>query len=472
MRSVHLSTCVWGPWHLEMLTGIVWPCILASRNLPEFTRECRVVYRICTTRRDQQKLRELTIFHSVSNLVPIVFIDTPTEHPEPAFHMDRFVAAMQEARQDGAIFFNLWPDVVFPDRILGNAARAIRDGRSGCILPSFRVVSETCVDDVITSFATSPDSPISIAPGELVRLGARHMHPLSATGAASAVHGRPDTGLLFRIPGEGFVSRSSFNWLFIDPQRLGITADGAVTTSELAADQLIHIVSDSDDMFFLSLAPLYKELDTFRPNHPNDALDIVRLTMLPHVKVSPFLDPVDRTCVRLHYGDMTETVWAPVVHRSELAFRRVRTMRALMRIWELLKDEGCQQAARLISLALFTLKLSRDWLTEAPVTIFVPTDHAIESLPSGKFARLLDRRSRGDLLRTMLGHTVLGADSIPTHGDAEHRTLIGSRIQVRALEADIRINRTGKVLRDLRCGGHRICVIDQVLDAGSPAAAA
>ena len=449
-----------------MLTRVVWPCILADGNLPAFMRECRACYRICTTRRDQQKLRELAAFRSISNLVPIEFIDTPTENPEPIFHMHRFVTAMQEAREEGAVFFNLWPDVVFANRTLVNAARAIRKGYAGCVLPSFRVVSETCVEDVINRFAKSPESSISIEPGELVRLGVRHMHPLSATGVANALHGRPDTGLLYKIPGEGFVSRTSCNWLFIDPQLIAMTPDGATTTSDPDPGRLVHIVSDSDDIFFLSLAPLTKELEIFRPNHSNNVLDIARLTMLPHVKVDLFLEPIDRVCTRLHYGLMTEAVWRPVVDRSEAAFRRVRMIRAFLQIWEFLKQENCRQVARLISLALFSLKFPQGWLIEAPLTIFVPNDGAIEKMAPRDFGRLLDRRFRRNLLRAMLAHTVLGADSLRAQGEAQHHSPSGNPIRIRAVQDGHLVNETARVLKDLRCGPHRICIIDQVLDLG------
>lgn len=322
MKPVHLSTCVWGPWHLDMLVRVMWPSILADGNLPALMRQCTATYRLCTTRDDQRKLGELAIFQSISSRVPIEFIDTPTESPDPQFHMDRFVVAMREAREAGAIFLNLWPDVIFADQTLGNAGRAICKGSAGCLLPSFRVISETCVADTLKTFAQSPDAAMTIAPGELVRLGVRHMHPLSITGVADALHSRPEMGLFFRVPGEGYVARTSHNWLYVDPGRFGITADGAITASEPHPEKLIHIVTDSDDMLFLSLAPLYKELDTFRPHHSNNAVDIARLTMLPHVRVSPFVDPVDRVCTRLHYGAMTEAAWRPVVTRSESTFRR------------------------------------------------------------------------------------------------------------------------------------------------------
>ena len=249
-----------------------------------------------------------------------------------------------------------------------------------------------------------------------------------------------------------------------------ITADGTITTSDPDPGAQVHIVSDSDDLFFLSLAPLYKELETFRPHHSNDALDIARLTMLPHVKVSPFIEPLDRLCTRLHYGAMMEATWQPVVQLSEVTFRRVRTMRALMQIWELLKAEGCRQAARLISLALFTLKRPNSFLIEQSLTIFVPHDIAIQSLPHGEFGRLLDRKFRGHLLRAMLGHVAMEADISQGKGEMEYKSLRGSRIHLRTVDNELYVNERGRVVKDLRCGRHRVCVVDLVLDSGAPAA--
>ena len=472
MKLVHLATCVWGNWHVDMLTKIVWPCLLAPNNLPAFVDQCRATHRICTTRRDQARMRALPVFRRISDLVPVVFIDTPDENPQVEFHMQRFVAAMHEARDDGAIFFNLWPDVVFPDQLLGNAAKAIMAGRAGCMLPSFRVISETCVDDVLKRFAGAPDAPIAITPGDLVRLGVRHMHPMSATGVANAVHGRPDTGLMYHVENEGFMSRTSANWLFIDPGRTAITIDGTITTNEPNIEQMMHIVEDSDDMFFLSLAPLHKELDTFRPDHSNDELDIARLTMLPHVKISPFIEHLDRVCTRLHYGPITPLAWQPIAVRSEAAFRRVRMLRELLRIRETLVEQGCGRAARLISLALFTVRLPAAALIERPVTMFVPNDGAIEQMPEVLFERLIDRCHRRDLLHVMLSHTVLGDTMRPRLGEAVHRSLTGTRIAIKSSASGISVNGTSRVLTDVQHGRHRICIIDQVLEAGSPIAGA
>jgi hypothetical protein len=464
LKPVHFATCVWGHWHLDMLIRIVWPCLLAEGNLPAFMRQGTATYRICTTRSDQSKLRQAPGFQPISRLLPIEFIDTPTERPEPQFHMDRFMAAMQEAHDDHAIFFNVWPDVVFANNTLDNAARAIKKGAAGCMLPSLRVVSETCVEDVLNAFSTSPDAAISIASGDLVRLGVRHMHPLSITGVANALHGRPETGLMFRVRGEGLISRTcGSNWLFMDPERLNITADGAILTSDPNPARMVHIVADSDDLFFLSLAPLYKELETFRPRHSNDVLDIARLTMLPHVKISPFIEPLDRISMRLHYGAMNEAAWRPVLQQSEAALRRVRMMRALMQIWELLREHGCRQASRLISLALFTIPLPTSFLIEQPVTIFAPSDDAIAALPPGEFSRLVDRKFRRELLTAILGHVGADGPVAAGEGGTQYRSAAGGAIHLQTAGSEVVLDKRARIMKDLRSGPHRVCIIDQVL---------
>jgi hypothetical protein len=466
VKPVHFATCAWGPWHIDMLTRITWPCILAERNLPTLMRECSGVYRVCTTQRDQRQLRELAVFRAIADLVPVEFVDTPTESPDIAFHMSRFFTALEDARREGAIFFNIWPDVIFSDCTLGNAARQLSKGRAGCILPTLRVISETCVAEALNKFSPSPGVATAIPAGEVVRLGMRHLHPLSATSFADAVHGRPEIGMSYRVPGEGMVLRSSFAWLFVDPNRIVVPRQfPRPTTDDPDPGRLVHVVSDSDDMLFLSLAPLSKELEIFRPHHATDAMDVSRTTM--HPQPSPFFDIADRVCTRLHYGPMAEDVWRPVVRRSDAVFRRVRMLRALMQIWRLLKDHQCLQAARLISVALFTLKLSHNWLIDEPVTIFVPTDAAIRALRPGELERLLDRKSRRDLLRALLGHVVPGADAIPAVGEASHRAADGSDVCIDNRNDEIRINRAVKVLHELRSGPHRICIVDGVLGRGA-----
>ena len=198
-------------------------------------------------------------------------------------------------------------------------------------------------------------------------------------------------------------------------------------------------------------------------------MDVARLTLHPWLAVSPFYDPFDSTCTRLHYGPMTEAVWEPVVRLSEAAFRRVRMMRRFMRIWSMAKAHGCERAARIMAAALFNLRLPGGWLLDQPVTIFVPNDAAMAAIPEQRFRQLLDRRCAGGILHTMLGHTVLGNDVLPVDGHAEHRSVAGTPIVVERGDGAWRVNGTAGIVADLRTGPHRVCIVDRVLDPPLPA---
>jgi hypothetical protein len=94
----------------------------------------------------------------------------------------------------------------------------------------------------------------------------------------------------------------------------------------------------------------------------------------------------------------------------------------------------------------------------------------IQSLPHGELGRLLDRKFRGHLLRALLGHVAIEADISQRKGEMEYESLRGSRIHLRTAGNELYVNERGRVVKDLRCGRHRVCVVDLVLDSGASAA--
>jgi hypothetical protein len=141
--------------------------------------------------------------------------------------------------------------------------------------------------------------------------------------------------------------------------------------------------------------------------------------------------------------------------------------RALILIWELLKQHGCREAARLISLALFTLKLPAGFLTGQPLTIFVPSDDAMRVLPAAEYDQLITRKGRRNLLRTMLDHAAVESQGAATAGETEYRSITGERISVQDDESQIRTDRPTRVMKELRAGPHRILIVDRVLSGSA-----
>src|SRR5207253_11311266 len=128
----------------------------------------------------------------------------------------------------------------------------------------------------------------------------------------------------------------------------------------------IHIVRDSDEMMMLSFAPLLKDIPIYIPDHSVDAMDIARSSLHPW-NDSPLNGEFPRHNIRLHHGTVTESRWRRVERCSDIEFKKTMVMRDVMRVWSALKDEGCSQTARLISLALQRTPLARRWPLDSPV---------------------------------------------------------------------------------------------------------
>ena len=445
----------------------MWPSILAPGNLPELARRHRLTYRLCTTTADRARLEAMPSFAAIADLVRVEFVtDLLGDSPDTALHMRWYYDENRYALEHDAIYLCLWPDVAFTESSLGHAADAIDLGKAGAVLPTLRVVSETCAPDLL-SRPVSHGQALALSAGDVVRLAVRHLHPLSATTLAHAPHGKPGMSMIFRVPGEGLIALGATTWLFIDPALIRFTPDGDIVADADELDRLIHVASDSDDMFFLSLAPLWKDLDTFIPEHPNDVMDIARMTNHPMLAGSPSYEAYERFHAKLHYGPMTATLWSKAERRADRVFRSVVALRAYLAIWRIAREHGCLRAAQVMSLALHTTPIARRPPRGARYTVLLPCDRAFATAAGTEIDRQLRRRSRKGLVRAMLEHVVLGTD-LPTGGMRQLPTAAGTTLTVREANGRRTIGDDVAVLEDFVAGRHRICIVDGFVHAGSP----
>lgn len=456
---VHLFTCAWGSWHIDALTRVMWPTILGAGNLPALAARHALLYRICTTRADRERIEATPAFDAIRRHVPVEFdTDLLGDAPQIIDHMRWYGRVQTDALADRAVYLWLWPDVVFTDRTLGNAGLALERGKAGAALPTLRVMSETCLPELRGRTAASPGAPLPLSPGEVVRLGVRHMHPLSASSYERARHGKPGTSMLFRVPGEGLIARSANTWLFIDPTRLAFTAEGDVVSGGEDPAALVHVATDSDDMLFLSLAPLDKELESFIPGHAPTPLDIARMTLHPSLAASPFYELFDRVPTRLHYGAMTPAKWAVVEQRSDRLFRRVIALRRVLRLHAALTAAGRTAAAGWLARALHRTALCRVLAADGGFTIVVPADEACAEPEPGELGAP-DRGQRRQLLRRLLDQVLPGLPDPPPGTAVASSSLTGRAVRLSHDGDRMRID--GIAVREtLTVAGNRIHLLD------------
>lgn len=455
---VHLTTCLWGPWHLEIMERSTLPTLLAPGNLPALARRMAVRYRIATTPADRERISAWPIFRRLAETVEVDFV-AEHETPDIIYHVEWYHQAAAGARADAAFWLLVPPDVAWSDGTLSHVADAIEAGKSAIAMPYLRVVSETCLPEIVR--CGRPGEPLAIPPGELVRLAVRHLHPLSAAVLARGRHSRPSLEALWRVPGEGLVFRHMVRELLtFDPRRIVPThlwyAGSGCTIDD------IRVVTDSDDMFMLSFAPLLKDIPLYIPEHAVAPMDLARQSLHP-LNDTPLTSAFARHSVRLHYGAMDEARWRRIERRSDAFFKQAIVMREILRVWAALQGRGCDTARQLMSVALQGTSLARRWPDDGPVTVFVPNDAALARLDPGAVRALIAPEANERLVRAVLGHVVSGTRVAVSAEKADLRTLGGG---------SLRLNGEARVVESLEVPPHRIHIVDRWLAAWPVAEAA
>lgn len=421
------------------------PTLLAPGNLPALANRFDVRYRISTTHVDKARIQALPIFSRLATTATVdIVVDTDEERPDPIHHVNWYHKAVQAARDAGALCAFVPPDVAWSDGTFGHMGSAMTAGKLGTAMPYMRVISETCIPHMM-AMAKAADGSLPIRPGELVRLGVYHMHPLTAAAMAGGRHGRPSLEMLWRVPDEGLALRHIVRELFsFDPNRLKLThlwyAAGNVSPGD------IQVVTDSDHMFMLSFAPLLKDVPLYLQDHAITGMDVARSSLHP-LNDSPLNDHFPRHRIRLHYGSVTERKWQRVERLSDGTFKQALVMREALQVWRALKETGvCENACRFLALALQDTSLARRWPADTPCTAFVPTDQALATLPADLLGTAASRR----LYHWILAHIVEGRLEPSTPIGSTLPTLSGSRLVA------------GPIRKTVAAGRHLVHLVDHL----------
>lgn len=405
-----ITTCVWGSWHTDMMAQVMLPTLLAPGNLPALCEKFDVTYRISTTPRDCDIISELPALRDLRTYCQVELVcATEISDPGAIHHVKWYHQAIADARNAGSMVALVPPDVAWSSNTFGNMARHMAAGRLATAMPYLRVVSETAIPALKAKIAS--DGILDIAPGDLVRFGVEHLHPLTAVATDGGRHGRPSLEMLWRVPGEGLLLRHMVRELSsFDPSRLSVThfwyAD------QVGDESLVHNVTDSDDMLMLSFAPLMKDIPLYLHQHKIDGFDIARSSLHP-LNDTPLNPYFAKHYTRLHYGRMTESVWRRTERRSDAVFKNALVGRSAMQIWKAIGETGgCSIAAQLLAVGLLGTLLARRWHSISKGTILIPTDAAFSKAPK-PWWYLLDETRMADLRQWLSRHVVAREPEFP-----------------------------------------------------------
>ena len=415
-RTFHFSTVVWGPWHTGVYLDVNLPSLLAAANLEAFAGRHKVIYRIFTSEADLARIEASPAYQRAKAIVSVELIGQSIDGSiDPiAMHHILWRRSIDDARNAGAMILLIPPDVVWSSGSFGHIAERAAEGKKAIFMTYMRVVSETAVPEVERLFLDPSRSVIEAPARDLVALGMRNIHPLTLTYARDSdnfpIH--PEF-ILWPVGGEGYLMRVLVREMFAyDPRCFDL--NGHALMAHRPAPDDVHYITDSDDLFSLSLAPLMKDIEWYAKPRRLCALDVGAWWLRYD---SPANDMVASRCFYIHGGDRTRAKWRKAELQSDVLIKRLIGTREILHLISMLAQCNLTWAEQVLALALGETKLARLVRPNGPVTLLLPPAGAL-------YRRLFDGEagaaapSPRALLDLLLDHVVFGhVDLVPNRDD-------------------------------------------------------
>lgn len=460
----HFSTVVWGPWHVGAFLDVNLPSLLAEGNLPAFAARHRVTYRIFTSAADVARITASAGFKRLQALVSVELVECPVQNAVSPIAMHHLLwrRSIEEARAAGAMILFVPPDVIWANGSFAHVADLVTRGKRAIFMTYVRVTQESCVPEVRRRFASSASVAIEVSPRELVDVAMRHIHPLTLTYMRHStnfpVH--PEF-ILWSVPDEGILMRVLVREMFAyDPAMVDLNQQ-ALVAHKLDRD-LVHFVTDSDDLFALSLTPANKDIEWYaRPQ----GLDVRKVASWWLHYDSPINDVAAAGHFYIHAKPRTPANWRRAEQQSDMLVQRLTGTREGLRLLAFMDRPDLQRARQVLAAALLETKLARMLRSNGPWTLLVPRNGAIlRWLLEGGDALLQSGNARR-LMPYILGHLVTGRVQLRAGEDAELRTAGGVVRQLTWNNGAAEIDGIAVAVPGFELGRHRSYLVDAVLPA-------
>jgi hypothetical protein len=374
-----MVTAVWGDWHIAAHFELNLPSLLSPNNLPAFVARHDLAYEIHTRQSDVARIAGSPTYRALRQLVNVsihVIADDELEDPIAAHHKiwSRVTARAERA---GCYALLMPPDVAWSDGSFRCLADLLAAGKKAIMMTYMRVVSETFATEAARFLAA--EGKKGIPARALVSLALRHIHPImSAYVRNSPYFPIHQEMMLWPVKDEGILVRVFAREMFLfDPRAFARNHAQLIANDFKASD--IHFISDSDELFGISLTPLGKDVGWHLDRRAADPQQIAQWWLLYD---SPANDLVASTNIRWHFAPITEKKWRAREQGADLLVRRAAIAREQQRVLRTISGlPGCSLMAVLYSSALAAGQIRFPRVRRERFLILVPENLAIESTP-------------------------------------------------------------------------------------------
>jgi hypothetical protein len=351
--------------------------MLAAGNLPAFAATVDTNYVIYTPLEDRTRMERSALFEKLRSIVRIEFRELgPADNTTPIDTTNRiWQLGIREAAQSSAFVMFMPPDVVWADGSLGHLADLITAGKHAIFLNwHLRSISETFIPAFHSKHRPDSNGIVTVDARTLVQLGMEHAHPIvGAYLRDSPFFPRHPEVIFWPIPGEGVLMHVLALTPFVfRPDALQLTPTHLLAA--VPAPDRLHFVSDSDDLYMVSLAELGKDADWYRQNVKLNSSRIARWWLYYD---SPSNDILVRVPYRLHFTGMTQSKWRRAELAARLTIHRLISAREVLRLVVAAREMGCDLAAQLLEFVLHADLAHRIVDSPGPYLFLLPRDEAI-----------------------------------------------------------------------------------------------
>jgi hypothetical protein len=464
--AVSMVTAVWGDWHIRQLLELNLPTLLADGNLPTFARRHSVSYLIFTRETDIESVAGSAIIKHLRSLMPIEFLTLPDDilkNPIAAHH-HAWDEATRAAQADGSFVLYLPPDVAWSDHSFTHLADLLAAGRQAIFMTYLRAESSSFTA-AMQARRPADGFALTISGRELMALTLDCLHPLMAASlkTSSRLPRHPEM-LFWAVPGEGLLLRVLAREMFLfNPRQLRLNVANLIG-NEIDPSK-IQFVSDSDQLFAVSLAELGKDVDWHMKLRPADPVEIGRWWLNYD---SPVNDVIAGHKIRWHFNPVTEAEWRRRELAGDLFIRRCGVVREGLRLRAAAQELGCSKAAQLIAFAVYRRVLEHVVRGNGTATILLPVNAAFAKLPDGFLDHLLTQAGRKDLIRFLRAHlTIATRPKARMHNRAPRLPVLRKLIaRLRGIGPTVQVPRLGAarmIGRPITVGRHTVILISRCL---------
>lgn len=422
--KIRLVTVVWGDFFVDIFLRVTVRSLLGAGNAVDLAKRHSVIYTIQTTQEYRERLEASPQFQELASLVTIdfqVFDPAELNPADLAQHWFFWRQVASIARPNRELLFFIIPDMLFAAGTLMRWAGFFEEGRHAVWSAVPQVVLETSLEELEAKYPASSGTEISMDVQNVHSFFLRQIHPYMLAMLRDGRHWLRHPEVVFKsVPGEGLAMRAICSHLFcIDLNHFSLTdAFSPVDRlDDIAYDDLSHGVC---------LERMMKHTDLY---YYSNRMDDDRLSNLGKW-LDDFCTPADflesyhtyRFC-----GQPPANNKAFRKAVSSLGFYacQVRLTGAIYRTIRAIRSAGCSLGARAVAVAHYAARLRRHWRIKGEITVFVPTDAALQAMDGPRLNDLLSSGQERTLIDVVLGHVTPGKLSFAV-GDQVVRRSDGS----------------------------------------------